>query len=271
MTRRQAALAVDLFAAATIASVAIALASLTWRVIAGVPPIAPAPIASVPRAEVDVAPILAQSPFGADAIGAPIATSLPVELRGIVSSLSPRASSALIAPAGGAALSYAVGQALPGGATLESIGIDHVILAVGGHREILGFPKPGGDAVAPPPGAPPPSGAPIIVGGALVAPPPPASAPIPPPGGTFTPSPQSVLEGLAATPMPNGYRIGDGISPAYRQSGLQPGDVIEQVNGTKLGNPASDQQLLASAVRGGNVRIDILRGDRRMTLSFPVR
>ena len=263
LTRRQAALAADLFTAVVIASVAIALAALTWRIFAGVPSGAPAvPVVAVPRGDVDVAPILAMAPFGSGGGGEAVATTLPIELRGLVSSQTPRASTALIAPTGGAAISYAIGQPVPGGAIVESIGMDHVILTVAGHREILGFPKPpvAEGAAATPPSGPP---QPVTVPG--------ASAPPSPPNGGFAPSPQSILEGLGATPMPNGYRIGDGISPAYRQSGLQPGDVIEQVNGTKLGNPAMDQQLLASAVRAGNVRIDILRGDRRMTLSFPVR
>ena len=266
MTRRQAALGIGLFAAATIASVAVALAALTWRLIAGVPAAMPAPIAAAPGAEVDVAPILAQAPFGGSAMGAPSATGLPIELRGLILSTAPRASAALIAPTGGSAVSYAIGQAIPGGAILETIGVDHVILAVGGHRELLAFPRH--DAAAgTAAGAPPiPGGAgPILPPGSI------SAAPPPPPGGTLGPSPQSILDGLGATPMPNGYRIGDGMAPSYRQTGLQPGDVIEQVNGNKLGNPATDQQLLASALRAGIVRIDLLRGDRHLTLSFQVR
>ncbi|WCT72881.1 type II secretion system protein N [Sphingomonas naphthae] len=272
MTPRQTRIAADIFTGAVIASVAIAFAGLTWRLAAGLGTPAPAaPIPTLPRPQVDVSPIVALAPFGSGATGAPTPTGLPLELKGVMLAIPSDASTALIASAGGAApIAYRIGQAVPGGGPIETIGIDNVIFSVSGHREQLAFPKPGATApsatqAAPPiinPGAPP---------AMAVQSPPPGAAPPPPPMGAGPMSPQAMLSSIGAEPINGGYRVGQSLSPTVRAAGLQPGDVVESVNGTKLGNPAQDQQTLAAAMRSGTVRIDVMRGSQHMTLALPAR
>ena len=272
MTPRQTKLAADIFTCAVIASVGIALAGLTWRLTAGLGEPAPAaPIPALPRPQVDVGPIVALSPFGTGAGGAPTPTSLPLELKGVMLAIPREASTALIAPSGGAApVAYRIGETIAGGGPIESIGIDNVIFAVSGRREQLSFPKPGSPAA----GAAPAAGAPPVVTPGTP-PPPPGIAPGPPPpppgGGGPLSSPQAMLSSIGAEPINGGYRVGEALSPAVRAAGLQPGDVVESVNGSKLGNPAQDQQLLAAAMRTGTVRLDVMRGGQRMTLALPAR
>lgn len=264
MTSRQAAIAADLFVAAIVCSVAFALAGLTWRIVGLLtyrPP--PATIAArLAATGIDIGPIVALAPFGESLSDAPQPTTLPIELRGIVRTIPQEASSVLIAPSGGAAASYRVGGVIPQGATILSIGIDTAILGVGGHREILGFPK----SVAAAPPTPLPGGPAILPGTTSVAGLP---SPIAPPPGAA--SPQSLLDSLGASPVTGGYRIGESLSPAIRQAGLMPGDVIEQVNGTPLGNPAIDQRVLAAAARSGTLRVDLVRNGRRTTITLPLR
>jgi general secretion pathway protein C len=275
VTPRDQRLAADIFTGAVIVSVAIALAGLTWRLAAGIgKPASPAPLAMMPNPQTDITPIVALAPFGNGASGAPIPTTMPFELKGVLMAVPSNLSSALIAPSGGgASISYRIGQPLPGGGTIETIGLDNVIFAVSGHREILTFPKPGqGPAASTGGAASPPAAMTIGPNGSLV-PAQQSTAVLPPipsaPASGF--SPQAMLDSLAAQPTDDGYRVGSGLAPTVRAAGLQPGDVVQRVNGAKLGNPATDQQLLAAAMRTGTIRLDVMRGGQQITLAFPAR
>ena len=68
-----------------------------------------------------------------------------------------------------------------------------------------------------------------------------------------------------------GYRIGANPSPELRRFGLQPGDVIESLNGQAVGDAASDQQLFERARSAGQARVVVVRDGRRITLNFPLR
>ncbi|PTQ09848.1 signaling protein [Sphingomonas oleivorans] len=252
MTPRRAELAANLFTGAVIASVAVALAGLSWRLTTGASPAsdATAPLAAAPaRPPVDAAPIIALAPFGRPSVAAQ-PTSLPLALRGILLAAPRSASTALIAPSGGGtSIAYRVGQAVPGGATVEAIAIDHVILAIGGRRELLALPKPSGGTR---------TAAATAAATTAPTPPPPSASPPPPP------SSRPPLESP-------GYRVGEDLPPALRQAGLQPGDVIERVNGTLLSNAARDRELLVAAALAGSARIDLLRDGKRITLSLSLR
>lgn len=260
MRPRDTVLLVDLFTGAVVVSVAVALAGLTWRLFdlathrAPAPP--PAGFLAPAQARTDITPILSLAPFGVERGGDLRPTTLPLELRGVLLAMPVAASTALIAATGGAPLAYRAGQAIPAGATIETIRIDSVILRVGAHRELLTFPK----AAAAPETAPAP---------------PPASPAATPEAGSpaaqTAASPQALLDSLGAAPVNGGYRIGDSLSATARQAGLLPGDVIDQVNGTLLGNPAMDRQTLAMAARSGELRVALIRKGRRTTISVPLR
>ncbi|HTG38660.1 MAG TPA: signaling protein, partial [Sphingomonas sp.] len=117
--------------------------------------------------------------------------------------------------------------------------------------EYLALPDP----AAPPAGAPgaaPATSTPAATPSAPAAPPPQAAA--------------NLLQRLQAEPTDGGYRIGAGGLP-----GIQPGDVVQSVNGQALGKGAADQAAFAAAQASGSAQIQVLRDGKPMTLTVPLR
>ncbi|MDO6681657.1 MULTISPECIES: type II secretion system protein N [unclassified Oceanobacter] len=71
--------------------------------------------------------------------------------------------------------------------------------------------------------------------------------------------------GLAAQGSGQGYRVQPG-SPLM-QFKLRPGDLLLSINGQSLGDPASDQSLLADLQNTESVRIEVQRGNDRFTVN----
>lgn len=263
MIRDRGALAVDIVTGAVVVSVAVALAGLTWRLAgySGVtPPVVPPP-PSLHAAATDVAPLLAAAPFGRSRPGDAPATSLPLILNGIMLAEPRAASTALITPAGAKPTAFGIGEPVTGGATIAAIEVDRVLLSVNGRTESLGFPgrAAAAQAVAP---AEPAAAAPAAVADGPVALPPPRVTP---------PAPPSPIAMLGATRTDAGLSIGAAPPDAARRAGLQPGDVIERVNGIPLGDPARDDATLAAAARADSARVDLRRKGRRISLTLSLR
>ena len=274
-----------------VGSLALALAGLTWRLtgwddgrdeVAVAETLAPSGGAAAPGAEADVARIVWLAPVGgAAAAGGLPASTLGLVLKGILMAYPPGASTALIAVGDGPAAIYGVGQTPVGDAVIESIEVDHVILTSGGARQRLDFPEPVAVDPAAVSGATP--GAGITVTPATPAPPP-ATAPTPvtpavgsaptssASGGAATASNAAAAAGAAGvTATTAGYRIGPNPSPELRRFGLQPGDVIETLNGQAVGDAGLDQQVIERARSSGQARVVILREGRRLTVNLPLR
>jgi len=265
LTPRQARTTLDVLTALVVLSIAIALAGLTWRLAghAGTGAITVPSGRSGPAVAPDIAPAIALAPFGkTSASEAAQATSLPLELRGVIAAVPASLSTAFISVSGAAATPFHVGEAV-NGATIQSILRDRVILSVGGRDEFLAFPdptlspeqrqaaaanaaqttpQPGAPGTAPAPGAPPPPAAPPAAAAA------------------------GLLQRFDATPVNGGYRIGDNGPP-----GMVAGDVIQSVNGTSLGDPNAANAAFASAQASGTAQIQILRDGKRLTLTVPLR
>jgi general secretion pathway protein C len=279
---RRDELALRVVSVVVVGSLAVALAGLTWRLtgwddgrsevaVAGtLPPLSPAV-----GGDADVARILGLAPFGGGAApGGLPGSSSGLVLKGVLMAYPPAASTALIALGDGPAALYGVGQAVADG-VIESIAVDHVILVVGGARQRLDFPAPVAGATPDPsvpgagitvttPGAPPAS--PEVAAAAQ------AAAPSPPPvdrGATANVATAAGTLGVAATT--EGYRVGDNPSAELRRFGLQPGDIIETLNGQAVGNAATDQQLFERARSAGQARVVVVRQGRRVTLNFSLR
>ncbi len=275
MTPRQASRAADIFTALVIASVAVSLGITTWHLFgASTARPATASVAAVQGGPVDIAPALALAPFGQpDASSAP-PTSLALQLRGIVLADPASASSALIAPTGGQPVAYVVGQSVPGGATIEAIAFDKVLLRTNGRLERLDLPRisangqaPAAAVPPPPPGAVPTTGPSDGSGSQpLQAFAPGSSSPGAPAGG-----PLSLLDRLGAAPVGGAYRVGTSPSPEARDAGLLPGDVIERINGMPATAVAADRQLLAQIMAAGPAQVEVMRGGKRVTFSFALR
>lgn len=279
-----------------VVSVAFALAGLTWRLVGwddGRDTVAVAdalpPLGASGGPDPDVARIVGLAPFGGGAVGSGLpASTLGLVLKGILLAYPAEASSALIATADGVAVAYGVGASVAGNAVIEAIEVDRVVLKVGDRRELLGFPEPVAGP-APDPSAPAPGAGITITSSAQPAAPAPnpqaaaalaSASPIataaaaqqaarPAQPAAPAPAPSAASLGVEATA--SGYRIGPNPSPELRRFGLQPGDVIETLNGQAVGSVASDRQLFERAVQSGGARVEVVRDGRRLTLTFPLR
>jgi general secretion pathway protein C len=139
-----------------------------------------------------------------------------------------------------------------GGATIQAIARDRVLLSVNGRTEYLAFP------IIPAPGAPA-AGAPAPgVASSPIAPSP--MAPVPPP------NPAALISRLNATPVDGGYRVGEGAPP-----GLRAGDVIQSVDGTAAGNQAALANVMAAAQARGSVQVQLVRDGKPFTITVPTR
>lgn len=219
-----------------------------------------------------------------------VETRLPLELQAVfVATETNTDSRAIVAEKGSQGRLYRSGNPLPGGATLEEVHGDHIVLARGGTRERLNFPKLTGTLASPADGMPeqlyydtpadyPP---PDVVNDSFVPyeeavqPEPIPVVPDPAPAETIQDyqarleaDPAGTLDELGVSAVSNegaaGYRVGDlAQSPYLRQTGLQPGDVIVSVNGKPVGSVESDRMEIAGVLAQGSARVEIQRGSRR--------
>ncbi|WP_174273333.1 type II secretion system protein N, partial [Sphingomonas bacterium] len=221
-----------------------------------------APVAARAVRPIDVQPLIALAPFGTS-IAAPASATASADqslvLRGILLAIPQSASSALISVGGAAPAAFYVGQQV-GSGTIESIAADHLMLVGGGGRQMLGFPDRSGGAAAPTASGPSPSAS-----MAIAVPVPGPTAPPAPPAG-----PSALLGSLGATIASDGLHITQ-ATDRTRGAGLQPGDVIQRINGAPatdlMQNPTALQTLLAD----GNVQVVVSRGGQQVALSVPLK
>lgn len=253
LTPRQQRLALDIVTGAMVASVAFALAGLTWRLAghAGQGAIT-VPSGARPVPPPDLSPALGWQPFGQAAQTEQAQpTSLAFVLKGIVFAIPQSFAVAYVSESGGTPRAVRVGEAL-GSATISSIQPGRILLNNGGRIEYLALPDPAAAPNAPgTPGALPPAPATAT-----------PAAPAPPPA----PNPAQILQRFDASPVEGGYRIGNGSMP-----GTRAGDVIQSVNGQALGRGAADQAAFAAAQASGAAQVQILRDGKPMTLTVPLR
>ncbi|WP_428149894.1 type II secretion system protein N [Brevundimonas sp.] len=293
---RRDEIALRVVSVVVVGSLALALAGLTWRltgwndgrdevaVAASLPPLGGA---AAPGADADVARIVSLAPFGgATAAGGLPGSTLGLVLKGILMAYPPSASTVLIAVGDGPAAIYGVGQTPVGDAVIESIEVDHVILSSGGARQRLDFPEPvaidpatvsgatpgAGITVTPVQPAQSPEAAAALAMSSPVASAAAAAQQAPRVADTgATPNVAAAAGAAGVTATGAGYRIGPNPSAELRRFGLQPGDVIETLNGQAVGTAASDQQLIERARSAGQARVVILREGRRLTVNLPLR
>ncbi len=303
MTPREIRFGIDGLTGIVVVSVAAAFALLTWR-LAGEAwsdsPVTAAVDAYVrPAPAPDISPMINLPPFGRAVVLQASAAEVGLVLQGVLLANPAPASTALIASGTGQEpASYQMGDPLPNGAILERIDVDYVILRRGDQFLTLYFPddpragkagqvvaqapqptqgavtradlQNGVDAMRallPPSVLRPQAGAPPS---AAPAPPPPAPAPTPPQPQNGS-SGNGLIDSLGATVTPQGYQVGPGLSPKLRQAGLAPGDVVASVNGVNPASLAGDPRRLAQMMAAGQARVEILRGDNRITVSVPLR
>lgn len=185
-----------------------------------------------------VARIAAAQLFGDPGAGASDAgsaaappTSLGLVLVGVFAREDPEGGRAIIGESAAAARLYAVGAALPGGARLLEVHGDRVILGVGGARETLLMPRATVPVTAP---ATPPEGgvAPL------------AAAPTAAVGAAAAPDEFVRWQAILKDGRIAGVRVYPGErAELFKRSGLQPGDLVVEINGTPLASAAGAAQF----------------------------
>ncbi|HEY7531275.1 MAG TPA: hypothetical protein VH681_00675 [Nitrospiraceae bacterium] len=70
----------------------------------------------------------------------------------------------------------------------------------------------------------------------------------------------------------NGFRL-DYVAPAsfYEKIGLQHGDILQQVNGVEIKDPATMLTLFQQLRNEQTVKLDVLRNNQRSTLTYDIR
>lgn len=190
--------------------------------------------------------LFGQAP-AADAIAAPVPVALPetrlnLVLRGLVSADTPKAGGAIISADNRTENYYVAGSALPGGATLESIHKDHVVIRRGQARELLSLPKDqlnGNTGTA-------------SIASQINRLPTGSGVPMRQIRNQLLQNPQTFSDFISIRPHTEhgrftGYSLAPGRKPAlFAGTGLRPGDIVTSVNGILLDRP--DKAL--NALRG---------------------
>ena len=189
-------------------------------------------------------------------------TSLPLVLTGVIAGSDPSAGLAILGPSPQAVRVYAVGDRVPGGATLAAVLARKVLLRQNGVLQSLPLPQQETETAAPPNTAaltPEQTQAPQFAARmrSLVA-----------------RRPQILAELLRPEPVFSGghqlgYRVYPGSNPAaFARLGLQPGDLVLDINGTPLNDPALDQQILATLGDSSEATVTVLRAGQQRVLTL---
>lgn len=279
---------------AALLSLAVAAAPVAWHLAgwSAAMPAQPAVAgqAAAPPAPPDLDPVLALAPFGAvpapdpEPAGPAAETALDLVLEGVLLQPDPAASMALIAHDGVTA-GYRPGDPVAGVATLEEVAATQVVLRVGEDLQTLSFPEgqPEGEAAAPDPAtlSGPDRLRQIVAaqtagdgggdGGAAAAAPLSVEDRIDLWRERIRANPAEVLDAIGLIPTPEGYRIAEDHDSGVGLAGLRAGDVVRSVNGQAVGDVEQDRQTFDDVAASGLARVEVVRGDRVLTLTFPLR
>ena len=275
------------------------LAELTWRIVPFteteeiIPPEAPATSAQTAKPQIEVS-ISQANLFGRVEIAATPQveeqvvvpeTRLNLTLLGVISSSIAGTAKAIISDASGNEEYYSIGMQVPGGASLEEIHADYVMLKRNNRLEMLRLP------------ADESTGQPVAGGGMSMPQNNIATAPqgrhmLPPATlGTDNRStgamlheyrdalnqdPQSVMDLVRAEPVREGDKlIGYRVSPGRDRQllarfGLRAGDVVTMVNGVRLDNPVKGLEIIQNLQTAAQVNIEVMRNGVTQGFSFAV-
>ncbi len=185
-------------------------------------------------------------------------TRLNLQLRGVVAAGDQRMAHAIIADASSEERVYFVSDAVPGGASLHQVYPDRVILNRGGNLEVLRLPRE------------------------YAATPARSSRRISSRSAPAAPSIQQAVMQSAASfmdivrPQPfmpegqlKGYRVYPGPNrQRFAALGLRPGDLVTEINGMPLNNPAQGMEIFRSLGDATQVTVTIERNGQPTVLSL---
>jgi general secretion pathway protein C len=248
------------------AAIAGQLALLIWKFVPGArrpPPPLPVPAQG---ARSDLAGLLRAPLFGSPAAVAASGENAPrtrvaLVLTGTLAVRDPKAGLAIIGETAQTARLYVAGSSLPGGVRLHEVYTDRVVLDRDGALETLPMPRP-------------------ATGGAAG-----AAARVSPPGNTepsmgdnvqrlVAQGPEVIGEVLRPMPMYangqlKGFRVYAGRDrQKFAKLGLQPGDLVTQINGVPLGDAQHGMEILKTLGNAATANVTIERGGAVQQLSI---
>jgi general secretion pathway protein C len=194
----------------------------------------------------------------ADASNAP-KTSLPLVLTGIIANDDPRQGLAIIGENAGSARVKAVGDTLPGGATLHSVYGDRVLVDRNGRVESLALPRQFQSS------APPPSSAALTSTESPV---------VERMRRLISDQPGVISDIMRPQPVFNqgkmtGYRVYPGRNrQAFIRLGLRPGDLVAAINGTPLDDPARGQEIFSTIGSASEAQVTVIRNGQKQDLTL---
>jgi general secretion pathway protein C len=252
-----------LLALALAAQLALIVVSITSRSRQTVPPSgATAP----PVAQLDIGGLVNAHLFGnavvqntnGDGANAP-PSSMPLVLAGLLATEDPKEGMAIIGESAAAAKVVAVGQQVPGGATLHSVYTDRAVIDRNGALESVLLPRRTAGALT---GAPPPP----------VAAAPPNDAAIDRMRRLVSDDPN--LIGQVMRPQPvfaggkmRGFRVYPGANrQAFARIGLRAGDLVTAINGTPLDDKDRAQEIFSTLNSSTDARVTVTRNGRQQEL-----
>jgi len=179
---------------------------------------------------------------------------LALKLRGVISAADPRYSRAFIASNEDDERGYPIGATLPGGAMVQSILPDRVVLARNGSLETLRLPRESGS---------PSETAPAFQAADLR---------------TAQQNPSRLLDWMrpvvateSNTGRQLGYRVYPGRDPdRFTKLGLLPGDLVTAVNGQPLDDPSRSMELMRNLSGSDNITLTIERDGAQRLVQIPV-
>ncbi|CAN5177263.1 type II secretion system protein GspC [soil metagenome] len=259
-------------------AIAFQLARLVWLLVptaledAAAPSAAPARPAETNETIVDVTNIVDAHFFGKaqpreNVVATPLddvpESNAALSLRGTIAADTPGQAVAIIADSGGSEKVYKIDDALPGGFSLHAVQRDRVILNRGGQLEALLLPReadnpstagrytPPRQIPTPQPVQQPPSMRDLITENAAAL--------------TDIIRPQPVF----ANGKQRGYRIYPGRKrAAFADLGLKPGDLVTEINGTALDDPASGMEVFRELGDAAQVSLTVERNGEPEVLTL---
>lgn len=221
--------------------------------------------------------IIAAHLFGEPSADAPVATvgddaadtapdtTLSLQLRGAIAADDPKFAHAIIADSTGTEKVYFVKDSIPGGASLERVQADRVVLRRGGQLEVLRLPRLSEGGTSQPAAAA--SARPAVLRSMAPSPAENVQTAMERQAGGF-------LDVVRPQPfMPNGQLRGYRVYPGPNRQqfgalGLRPGDLVTEINGLPLNNPAQGMEVFRSLGDATELTVTVERDGQPNVLSL---
>ena len=211
-------------------------------------------------------------------------TRLNLTLLGVISSDEKVFGKAIISDPSGGEDYYSLGMMVPGGASVQEIHADHVILKRNNRLEILRLPQEEALGVNMSASIPRPVQLPVDIASrrmqrSMVAAPTTmeqksTGALLVELRDTLTSNPQNLADVIRTDPVRDGsnfmgYRINPGPDrQVLARFGLRPGDIVTTVNGIRLDSPAKGLELLQRLQTAKQMNFEVLRSGVTQAFSF---